>query len=370
MPSVSLATLSVSSANSTSPPSGNLPEQACDADGYIINTVKKHSEYNNKDLPMPSDHCWSQSFIPMATLWCSVQKNIWSVPNEELASALQLIFNVMYPDIKHQVTTSGSVFLVVGTNSIIVDHELTTADNPMSQWVAEQLWLICPCYDVGLFLQSYDDVNICPVAEFLKSEYWFLWENPNLIDTVGLYHETFLLKLIAMAHLSSIAACVHVPGWDTQAMALAAVSSILFHFSILINCCQLEHAIKFVVDSTIDVEQVLKDMANNTDGKMKVKLLKVLNRAMGHVTSLAFQFLAMNWNSNTTAYQESIHKWGQVFVQATFTALQAYKPAGIKSGNSEADVNEAVGAPNPHSFLCEILFDFQLLVLLQLLYLS
>ncbi|KIM50201.1 hypothetical protein SCLCIDRAFT_146130, partial [Scleroderma citrinum Foug A] len=94
--------------------------------------------------------------------------------------------------------------------------------------------------------------------------------------------------------------------WPT--MALAAVSSILFHFSILINCCQLEHAIKFVVDSTIDVEQVLKDMANNTDGKMKVKLLKVLNRAMGHVTSLAFQFLAMNWNSNTTAYQESIHK--------------------------------------------------------------
>ena len=129
-----------------------------------------------------------------------------------------------------------------------------------------------------------------------------------MIDTVGLYHETFLLKLIAMAHLSSIAACVHVPGWDTQAMALAAVSSILFHFSILINCCQLEHAIKFVVDSTIDVEQVLKDMANNTDGKMKVKLLKVLNRAMGHATSLAFQFLAMNWNSNTTAYQESIHK--------------------------------------------------------------
>ena len=118
------------------------------------------------------------------------------------------------------------------------------------------------------------------------------------------------------------------------------------------------------------MEQVLKDMANNADRKMKVKLPKVLNRAMGHVTSLAFQFSAMNWNSDTAAYQESTHKQGQVFVQATFTAMQAYKPAGIKSRNSEADVNEPAGAPNPCSILCEILFDFQLLVLLQILCLS
>jgi len=132
-PSISLAAPSMSSADSTSPASGNLQERACDADGYIIDVVKKRSEYNNKDLPVPSDHRWSRSFIPMATLWCSVQKNIWSVPDEQLASALQLIFNVVYPDIKHQVTTSGSVFSVVSTHSIIVDRELTTVDNPMSQ---------------------------------------------------------------------------------------------------------------------------------------------------------------------------------------------------------------------------------------------
>ena len=154
MPAVSLATPSVSSADSTSIPVGNLPEQACDADGYIIDVIKKRSEYSNKDLPMPSDHRWSQSFIPMATLWCNVQKNVWSVPDEELASALQLIFNIVYPDIKHRVTTSGSVFLVVSTNSIILNSKLTTADDPTSQRVAEQLWLICPCHDVRFFLQS------------------------------------------------------------------------------------------------------------------------------------------------------------------------------------------------------------------------
>ena len=228
-----------------------------------------------------------------------------------------------------------------------------------------------------------DDVEIRPVAEFLKSEYRFLREDPNLVNAEGLYRSTLLLELIATAHLSSIVACVDVPGWDTQAMAAgkngegviamasAAVSSTLFHFSVLINRRQLERAIRFIVDGTIDVEQVLEDMANNTDGKMKVKLPKVLNKATGRVTSSAFQFSAVNWNSDTAAYQELIHKRGQAFVQATFTAAQAFKPTGTKSaGNSEADVNEPAGAANPRSFLCEILFDFQLLCLLQLFYLS
>jgi len=110
-------------------------------------------------------------------------------------------------------------------------------------------------------------------------------------------------------------------------------------------------------------------MANNADGKMKVKLLKVLNKATGRVTSSTFQFSAINWNSNTTAYQESIHKRGQAFVRAMFTAMQAFKATGTKSGNSEADVNEP-SAPNPHSFLCENIFEFQLSCLLLLFYLN
>ena len=225
-----------------------------------------------------------------------------------------------------------------------------------------------------------DDVEIHPVAEFLKSEYRFLWEDPNSVNPEGLYHSLFLLKFIATAHLSSIVMCVEVPGWDTQAMAAgkngegviamasAAVSVNFFSLLVLTNL-QLECAIKFIVDSTIDVEQVLEDMANNTDGKMKVKLPKVLNKVTGRVTSSAFQFSAINWNSDTTAYQESIHKRGQAFVRATFTAAQAFKASGTKSGNSEADVNEP-STPNPRSFLCENIFEFQLSCLLLLFYLN
>ena len=86
-------------------------ESGCGLDGYLINIIKK--QYNNKDLPVPTDHRWSRAFVSTATLWCSVQPNVWNVLDEQLASALQQIFEVVYPDIKYRVTPTGSVFLVV-----------------------------------------------------------------------------------------------------------------------------------------------------------------------------------------------------------------------------------------------------------------
>lgn len=83
----------------------------CGPDGYLIDIVKK--QYNNKDLPVPTDHRWSRTFISTATLWCSVQSNMWNVPDEQLASALQQIFEVVYPNVKYRVTPAGSVFSVV-----------------------------------------------------------------------------------------------------------------------------------------------------------------------------------------------------------------------------------------------------------------
>lgn len=97
-------------------------ERAYDKDGYIIDAVKKRHEYNNKDLPVPVDFRWSRSFISTVTLWCSTQSNIWNIPDEELAVALQLVFNTIYPDIKYRVTTTGSVFSVVSLVFQVTPH--------------------------------------------------------------------------------------------------------------------------------------------------------------------------------------------------------------------------------------------------------
>ena len=83
-------------------------------EGYITEAIKKRSEYTHRDLPVPYDQRWSHSFISTALLWYSVQKNVWSIPKEHhLASALQRIFNVVYPGINYRVTPAGSVFAVV-----------------------------------------------------------------------------------------------------------------------------------------------------------------------------------------------------------------------------------------------------------------
>ncbi|KAG8218121.1 hypothetical protein J3R82DRAFT_3651 [Butyriboletus roseoflavus] len=50
--------------------------------------------------------------MPTTTLWCSIQANMWSIPDDELAIALQTIFQVVYPDIKYHVVTNGSMFSV------------------------------------------------------------------------------------------------------------------------------------------------------------------------------------------------------------------------------------------------------------------
>ncbi|KAN0073642.1 hypothetical protein V8E55_012183 [Tylopilus felleus] len=87
--------------------------QGCihDEDGYIVDIVKK--QYLNKDLLVSIDHHWSRSFISTVTLWCSIQDNVWDIPDDKLIPVLQTIFNVIYLDVKYHITSTGSVFHVL-----------------------------------------------------------------------------------------------------------------------------------------------------------------------------------------------------------------------------------------------------------------
>ncbi|KAG6371005.1 hypothetical protein JVT61DRAFT_10725 [Boletus reticuloceps] len=101
------ATAGNATAGSTQPP--NLQY---DADGFVIESVKKRSEYTMKDLPVPSDQRWSCGIIGTLTLWCGSQPNMWVIPDEVFVAALQDIFNNVYPGIKYRVTTNCSVHAV------------------------------------------------------------------------------------------------------------------------------------------------------------------------------------------------------------------------------------------------------------------
>lgn len=74
---------------------------------------KSRSEYKNSDLPIPADHKWTNAFMDTVILWAGGQPNIWSISDETLATALQAIFAIVYPDVQYQVTIHGAVFGVV-----------------------------------------------------------------------------------------------------------------------------------------------------------------------------------------------------------------------------------------------------------------
>ena len=66
--------------------------------------------------------------------------------------------------------------------------------------------------------------------------------------------------------------------------------------------------------------QMILDMAENNN-KMKMKLLKVLNKAMGQESSTPYQFLSQKWNAGIASYKQSIERRGADFIQAIFVEV-------------------------------------------------
>ncbi|KAG6379043.1 hypothetical protein JVT61DRAFT_11476 [Boletus reticuloceps] len=265
-------------------------ERTCDKNGYVINVVKKRSEYSMKDLPMNPDNHWSRSFIPTATLWCSIQNNIWNILDDEFAIALQAIFCVVYPDVKYHVNTSSSVF--------------SLASQHVSEWCSG-IHSTAIIMMMNFFSQLNDDADIRTTAEYLKSEYCFLREDPDSLELAGMLRSVFLVELLARTHpVVASSEFVEISGWDLWAVAGGNNSAGV----IALAAAALECAINFIAEGTIDVEKVLAEWASSADSKNKIKLPKVVNPLTGRGSSAPYQFSATHWSSDTTAYKESIQR--------------------------------------------------------------
>lgn len=101
------------SAEGPSIPDDGSPALDSGSQDGTVDNLKKQSEYKTKDLPVPSDQRWSRGVIGTLTLWCGIQSDIWVIPDEAFVKALQGIFNVVYPAIKHHIVINGVVYAVV-----------------------------------------------------------------------------------------------------------------------------------------------------------------------------------------------------------------------------------------------------------------
>jgi len=98
---------------------------------WIEKRYKSRSSYRNVDLPPQcQDQRWSKIFLPTVLLWAGSQSDVWQISDSALLSAMQDIFDVVYPDLKYTVTFQGSVFGVVRymlhqSRIILTNHNFT-----------------------------------------------------------------------------------------------------------------------------------------------------------------------------------------------------------------------------------------------------
>ncbi|KAG6375962.1 hypothetical protein JVT61DRAFT_2840 [Boletus reticuloceps] len=270
-----------------------------------------------KDLPVPSDYRWSHGVIGKLTVWCRTQPNIWVIPNEPFAAALQDIFNVMDPGIKYCVTTNCSVHAMA----------LQRISEWRSSFGSAALSLM-----ISYFAELPNDNVPQDEAAKLHHSFRFLDESPDSAVEPKKANSRF----------------VEVKGWNLKQLTLGKNGCGV----IAIAAAALEHAIEFVCDGVIDVEQVLLEM-DAPNGKMKVKLLKTLNKATGREMLMPYQFSASNWSVGTANYKVSVKRRGPEFICSIFAEAQCRQ--NIKLANTESNCSVAGKDTNnmdPHALLC------------------
>ncbi|KIK81547.1 hypothetical protein PAXRUDRAFT_27844 [Paxillus rubicundulus Ve08.2h10] len=239
--------------------------------------IKCRSDYSNVDLPVAANTVWLGTFINTMTLWISIQPDIWLIPEEDFVVALQTTFNAVYPQVPYTVTTQGSVY------AIPLQQLLEWRSNIGSTALTMM---------IDFFAELDDNANIVEVAKALQDGYKFWQEDPDDVSPSCAYRSSFMLELLTSAYLSNVSGAINIPQWETKELLAGKDME-----SVIALCAAaVEHAVEFISDRLIDINEVLASMADN-GGKMWIKLPKVLNKAMGKETSGPFMHLKLG-NSN------------------------------------------------------------------------
>ncbi|KAG1862610.1 hypothetical protein F4604DRAFT_1683757 [Suillus subluteus] len=257
--------------------------------------MKSCGMYHMADLPlaMQADQHWAKTFFPTIMMWAGTYEDIWSIPDDVLLHHVQLIFNVVYHELKIVVVHGGVV------------HLLTA--QCISKW----------CSNFGSMaiviivnvLACNADCNSSELASSLLASWAFLYEDPDNINPLTAYRSPFILQLYGRAHLNAINGYVEVPSLDLGALAMTGTSCVL-----ALSAAALEHALGMFSCKELNLQEILLSALR---GKFMVKLPKVLNKATGKKTNAPFLFSAAHWSKAMNSYIKSISSKPTGYVEAT-----------------------------------------------------
>ncbi|KAG1724865.1 hypothetical protein EDB19DRAFT_1834016 [Suillus lakei] len=270
-----------------------------------VTDSKPHAQKKLKvDLSVPPAHdtpaikCqpnvnqrWTKKYLPTVILWAGSYEDIWTIPDEVLLLHAQLIFNVVYKELKITLVHGGVV------------HSLTAQH--ISEW-----WSNFGSTGIVIILDFLTQNSNCDPVKLAKSllvDYAFLFEDPDKPSLLTTYCSPFVLQLLGTAHLNAINGYVEVPELNTHMFATCGMSHV-----IAVSAAAIEHALTMFVKNDLKVKQVL---ASTSKCKLNIKLLKVLNRTTRKMSNAPFLFSTAHWAKATASFNKSISS----------------KPAGNKS---------------------------------------
>ncbi|KAG1726101.1 hypothetical protein EDB19DRAFT_1643704 [Suillus lakei] len=266
--------------------------------------MKSHGAYRTSDLPpaMQADQRWTKKFIPTIMMWAGSYDDIWSIPDDVLLHHVQLVFDVVYPELKIVIVHGGVIHLLTAQR--------------ISEWRSN-------FGSTGIviiidFLSHNADCDSSTLASSLLANWAFLYEDPDNINPLTAYRSPFILQLYGRAHLNAINGHVVIPSFDMQALDTIGMSRVL-----ALSAAALERTLGMIACKELEVQDILPSASR---GKFTIKLPKVLNKATGKKTNAPFLFSAARWSKATNSYIKSILSKPAGYVEATAkmarTALQ------------------------------------------------
>lgn len=72
-----------------------------------------------------------------------------------------------------------------------------------------------------------DDANPGDLAEYLLSDFVFLYEDPDVIDKMKTFRSPFMLQLVATGHLQATIGHANVPALNTEALTASGISGVV-----------------------------------------------------------------------------------------------------------------------------------------------
>ncbi|KAG1753663.1 uncharacterized protein EDB91DRAFT_1333078 [Suillus paluster] len=288
-----------------------------------VDTAPEHM----KSRAMQADQRWAKTFLPTIMMWAGSYEDIWSIPDDVLLHHVQLVFNVVYHELKIVIVHGGVVHLLTAQR--------------ISEWRSN--FGSTAIVIIINFLARNSDCDSSELASSLLASWAFYTRTP-IISTPSQH------ILYGRAHLSAINGYVEIPSLDLGALATIGTSRVL-----ALSAVALERALGMISRKELKVEEILLSASR---GKFTIKLPKVLNKATGKKTNAPFLFLAARWSKATNSYIKSISSKPTGYVEAMVKMARAILQDVAETSGSlndyESDEDEiclrvVVPLPPPYS---------------------